>query len=116
MQRRESGSLRAANAGEKVHLQGWVSMRRDHGGLIFVVLRDRSGNVQLSFNADEKPEVFKEAEKLRLEYVIAADGVVALRDEKNKNPNMETGDVEIIAENLEILNACAPLPFPDRRY
>ena len=112
MQRCESGSLRAANAGEKVKLQGWVSMRRDHGGLIFIVLRDRSGNVQLSFNADEKPEIFKEAEKLRLEYVIQAVGTVALRDEKNKNPNMETGDIEIIVEDLEILNACQPLPFP----
>ena len=58
MHRLESGSLRASNTGEKVKLQGWVSMRRDHGGLIFIILRDRSGSIQLSFNSDEKPEVF----------------------------------------------------------
>ncbi len=112
MDRSECGSLRAENVGENVHLSGWVSLRRDHGGLIFIILRDRSGNVQLSFNADEKPEIFKEAEKLRLEYVISAEGTVALRDEKNKNPNMETGNIEIIVEKLDILNTCKPLPFP----
>ena len=112
MDRCECGSLRAENAGETVLLKGWVSLRRDHGGLIFIVLRDRSGNVQLSFNADEKPEIFREAEKLRLEYVISAEGLVALRDDKNKNPNMDTGEIEIIVEKLEILNTCKPLPFP----
>ena len=111
MKRDNCGELKKEHEGKTVHLAGWVSARRDHGGLIFVDLRDSSGIVQLSFNADENPEVFKIAEKIRLEYVVEVIGEVALRGEKNRNPNMPTGDVEIIAKKLEILNTTDPLPF-----
>ena len=112
MKRERCGSLSVKDEGKAVILAGWVSARRDFGSLIFIVLRDRSGSIQLSFNSEENPELFKEAEKLRLEFVIRIEGKVILRSEKNRNPKMPTGHIEVIVTALEILNTCESLPFP----
>ena len=96
--------------GENITVKGWVHARRDHGGLIFVDLRDHSGLVQLVFNP-ERAEAFKVAEELRDEFVIAATGVVHEREEGLKNPNLETGSIEILVDNLEILNRAETLPI-----
>ena len=96
--------------GENITVKGWVHARRDHGGLIFVDLRDHSGLVQLVFNP-ERAEAFKVAEELRDEFVIAATGVVHEREEGLKNPNLETGAIEILVDNLEILNRAETLPI-----
>ena len=98
------------NVGEMTTVAGWVHSRRDHGGLIFIDLRDHTGLVQLVINPD-KPEAFKLAESLRDEFVIRAHGVVAERGEGLKNPNIASGNVEIVVENLEILNRAGTLPI-----
>jgi len=95
--------------GEQVTVKGWVHSRRDHGGLIFIDLRDHSGIVQLTINADSN--AFSLAESLRDEYVISATGTVAERDAELKNDNIPTGSVEIMVESLKILNKSEPLPF-----
>ena len=95
---------------EKITVAGWVHSRRDHGGLIFIDLRDHTGLVQLVINPD-KPEAFTLAESLRDEFVIRAHGVVAERGEGLKNPNIASGNVEIIVEDLEILNRAETLPI-----
>lgn len=95
---------------EKITVAGWVHSRRDHGGLIFIDLRDHTGLVQLVINPD-KPEAFKLAESLRDEFVIRAHGVVAERGEGLKNPNIASGSVEIVVEDLEILNRAETLPI-----
>ena len=97
-------------AGEKISVSGWVHSRRDHGGLIFIDLRDHTGLVQLVINPD-KPEAFKLAESLRDEFVIRAHGVVAERGEGLKNPNIASGNVEIVVEELEVLNRAETLPI-----
>ena len=91
-------------------MAGWVHSRRDHGGLIFIDLRDYTGVVQLVINPD-KPAAFKLAESLRDEFVIRASGVVTERGEGLKNPNIASGNVEIVVENLEILNRAETLPI-----
>lgn len=96
--------------GETVVVQGWVNSRRDHGGLIFVDLRDYKGLVQLTINS-EHAEVFSIAEGLRDEYVIEAEGVVAERATELRNPNLDSGDVEIMVERIRILNKSEPLPI-----
>jgi aspartyl-tRNA synthetase len=106
-----AGSLNRKNAGEKVKLLGWVQTRRDHGGVIFVDLRDRSGIVQIVFNPDMPANAFNQAEKLRSEYVIKAEGLVRVRPEGSENPNMVTGEIEVVIENLEILNKAKTPPF-----
>ncbi len=98
------------NVGEMTTVAGWVHSRRDHGGLIFIDLRDHTGLVQLVINPD-KPEAFKLAESLRDEFVIRAHGVVAERGEGLKNPNIASGNVEIVVENLQILNRAETLPI-----
>ena len=95
---------------EKITVAGWVHSRRDHGGLIFIDLRDHTGLVQLVINPD-KPEAFKLAESLRDEFVIRAHGVVAERGEGLKNPNIASGNVEIVVEDLQILNRAETLPI-----
>jgi len=95
---------------EKITVAGWVHSRRDHGGLIFIDLRDHTGLVQLVINPD-KPEAFKLAESLRDEFVIRAHGVVAERGEGLKNPNIDSGNVEIVVEELEVLNRAETLPI-----
>lgn len=96
--------------GEKITVKGWVNSRRDHGGLIFIDLRDHSGLLQLVISPDFV-ESFELAEKCRDEFVISATGVVKERAENLKNPNISTGKVELIVENLEILNRSEPLPI-----
>ena len=104
-----AGDLRAADAGRTVRVAGWVHRRRDHGGLIFIDLRDRSGLVQLVFHPGAGMEV---AEALRPEHVLTAHGTVAEREQQNRNPRMPTGDVEIqVAEATRLAVSETP-PFP----
>ena len=102
----ESGTLRASDAGTTVRLAGWVARRRDHGGVAFLDLRDASGVVQVVVR---DPDV---AHPLRNEFCVAVTGRVSVRPEGNANPDLPTGDVEVIVEELEVLSASAPLPFP----
>ena len=103
-----SGSLRAADAGQKVTLAGWVARRRDHGGVIFIDLRDATGVSQVVFRADD---VLAHAHRLRAEFCVAVDGVVEIRPEGNANPEIATGEIEVNATSLTVLGECAPLPF-----
>lgn len=105
------GELRKENNGEKVTLCGWVARNRKLGGLDFVTLRDRSGIIQLSFNDETDSAVFEKATMLKSEYVIAASGVVSLRTEKNINPDMATGEIEVLVSELRVLNASETTPF-----
>lgn len=93
----------------KVELAGWVNSRRDHGGLIFIDLRDHSGLIQLVIDPQTK-EAFELAEHLRDEFVIRAEGTVRQRDAGLENPNISTGNIEVVVEKLELLNRCEPLP------
>lgn len=95
--------------GEKITVKGWVNSRRDHGGLIFIDLRDHSGLLQLVISPDFM-DSFELAEKCRDEFVISATGVVKERDENLKNPHILTGDIELVVEDFEILNRSEPLP------
>ena len=107
-----AGTLSAANVGEGVVLMGWVDAVRDHGGAIFVDLRDRSGIVQIVFDTTSLPPADLEvARALRQEYVVALKGAVRKRTGK-PNPNLPTGEVEVVADALELLNRSAPMPFP----
>lgn len=104
------GSVTKKEIGKPVYLVGWVHRRRDHGGLIFVDLRDRSGLVQVVFKAEDL-QLHKEAEKLRIEYVIQISGKVAKRAPGTENPKLKTGEIEIIVEQLEILNTSKTPPI-----
>ena len=104
------GTLRASDAGKKAVLMGWVNKRRDHGSLLFIDLRDRTGVTQIVVNA-EKAAIHQKAETLRNEYVIAAIGSVKLRDANTVNPNMPTGEVELVADDIRILNESKLPPF-----
>ncbi|MDO4271925.1 MAG: aspartate--tRNA ligase [Candidatus Saccharibacteria bacterium] len=99
--------------GQQIKVSGWVNTRRDHGGVIFVDLRDHTGLVQLVFNPD-RAEMFRMAEGLRDEFCISAVGTVRERGEGLTNPNIATGSIEIVAEQLEILNRSEPLPVATR--
>ncbi|MBI4905020.1 MAG: aspartate--tRNA ligase [Acidobacteria bacterium] len=105
------GELRAADAGKKALLMGWVHRRRDHGGVIFINLRDREGLTQVVFHEDVAAEVHSKAEELRSEFVIAVEGTVVLREAGTINPNIPTGEIEITAETVWVLNECRPIPF-----
>ena len=105
------GELGKEHAGQEVVLCGWMARRRDHGGLIFVDLRDRSGLVQLVFSPDVDPAAFRKAESVRTEYVLAVRGTVRLRDANTVNPNMSTGEIEVDGVELRILNAAKTPPF-----
>jgi aspartyl-tRNA synthetase len=105
------GALRASDAGKKAVLMGWVNKRRDHGSLLFVDLRDRTGLTQVVFNADRDIKTHEKAGGLRNEYVIAVTGTVKLRDANTINPNMPTGEVELVADELRILNESKLPPF-----
>jgi len=104
------GELRESHIGETVTLCGWAQRRRDHGGVIFIDLRDRSGVVQLVFDPDAR-ESFAVAERVRTEYVLRVRGRVRRRPEGTENPRLPTGAVEVVGETLEILNRAEPLPF-----
>jgi len=101
---RTAGSLRASDIGQVVTLTGWVDRRRDHGGVAFIDLRDASGIAQVVI----REEV---AHDLRAEYVLAVTGEVTARPEGNANPNLPTGEIEVVVSDVEILNVAAPLPF-----
>jgi aspartyl-tRNA synthetase len=103
-----AGSLRAPDTGQKVTLAGWVARRRDHGGVIFIDLRDASGVSQVVFRA---PDVLARAHRLRAEFCVAVEGVVEIRPEGNENPELATGEIEVNATSLTVLGECAPLPF-----
>lgn len=105
------GKLTVEQAGQNVVLCGWVSKRRDHGGLIFVDLRDRSGIVQVVADPDTTAKDFKVAEDIRNEYVIKVSGKIRLRDEATVNPNIPTGKIEVVADAIEVLNAAKTPPF-----
>src|SRR6201995_2527289 len=103
-----AGSLRATDAGQQVTLAGWVARRRDHGGGIFIDLRDATGVAQVVFRA---ADVLAQAHRLRAEFCVAVDGVVETRPEGNANPEIATGDIEVNATSLTVLGEGAPLPF-----
>jgi aspartyl-tRNA synthetase len=105
------GALRPSDAGKKAVLMGWVNRRRDHGNLLFVDLRDRTGVAQIVFNAERDAAIHEKAGALRNEYVIAVTGTVKLRDANTINKNMPTGEVELVAEELRILNESKLPPF-----
>ena len=105
-----AGELRAEDVGDRVRLAGWVNRRRDHGGLIFIDLRDRWGVTQITFHP-ERAEVFAQAEELRPEWSISIEGEVAKRPEGNENPELSTGEIEVSATSLTVLNGAATPPF-----
>jgi aspartyl-tRNA synthetase len=106
------GALRGTDAGKEVVLAGWVSGRRDHGGVIFIDLRDREGLTQIVFNPSLFPDTSAMAQTLRAEFVVKIGGKVSQRPEGTKNSGLATGDVEILASQLEILNPSETPPFP----
>jgi len=103
--------LVSGNAGSEVVLMGWVQRRRDHGGVIFVDLRDREGITQVVFNPDFNKEVHEKAHAIRSEYVIGIRGKVEKRPEGMSNPNLKTGEIEVFATELKILNEAGTPPF-----
>ena len=108
---RTAGDLRANDVGEQVTLAGWVSKRRDHGGLIFIDLRDRSGIVQCTFDPAGNAEAFALAERVRPEWVVELKGELRKRPEGTDNPSMPTGEVEVAVSDLKVLNTSETPPF-----
>ncbi|HSD67952.1 MAG TPA: aspartate--tRNA ligase [Woeseiaceae bacterium] len=104
------GQIDETLIGQEVRVAGWVHRRRDHGGVIFVDLRDREGLLQVVFDPD-RPEIFKEAERLRSEYVLLVEGKVRQRPDGTINPNMKTGRIEVLATSLKTLNDSETPPF-----
>ena len=105
------GELRASDAGSKVVLMGWVNRRRDLGNLIFLDLRDRSGITQVVVTANAGAAVHDKANAVRSEFVLAVIGHVKLRDAGTVNKNIPTGEIEVVADELRLLNDCKTLPF-----
>ncbi|GIH79172.1 aspartate--tRNA ligase [Planobispora longispora] len=101
-----AGSLRKEHAGEQVTLAGWVARRRDHGGVVFIDLRDASGTAQVVFREED------DAHGLRAEYCVKVVGEVRVRPAGNENPDLPTGEIEVVASEVEVLSESAPLPFP----
>ena len=103
----EAGTLRAEHAGERVVLAGWVARRRDHGGVVFIDLRDASGVVQVVWRSDDEA-----SHDLRAEFCVKVTGDVRARPSGNENPELPTGAVEVVADEVEVLSEADPLPFP----
>jgi aspartyl-tRNA synthetase len=106
-----AGELRKEHVGERHTLAGWAARRRDHGGLVFVDLRDASGVCQLVINPERSPDAAGPAHEVRNEFVLQAEGEVVERAPENVNPGLPTGEVELQIDRLEILSRCPPLPF-----
>ncbi|MDP9380415.1 MAG: aspartate--tRNA ligase [Chloroflexota bacterium] len=104
------GELNREHVGQRVTLKGWVNSRRDHGGVIFLDVRDRWGRTQTVFNPENEP-AFATAEAVRGEWVVSITGTVRLRPPGTVNPRLSTGEIEVAAESIEVLNPAAPLPF-----
>ncbi|MGH3408176.1 MAG: amino acid--tRNA ligase-related protein, partial [Streptosporangiaceae bacterium] len=102
----EAGTLRAAEAGQQVTLAGWVARRRDHGGVVFIDLRDASGIVQVVLREEDV------AHDLRAEFCVQVTGTVQRRPSGNENPELPTGEIEVAAAEVEVLSESDPLPFP----
>ena len=107
----DCGALRKENAGDQVTLAGWVGRRRDHGGIIFIDLRERSGSVQVVFNPETAADATRVAEEVRGEWVVQVKGTVRRRPEGSENPAIDTGDVEVMATELTVLNRSLTPPF-----
>src|SRR6188768_4571874 len=105
------GEPRAEDVGRALTLAGWAARRRDHGGLVFVDLRDRSGLMQLVVNPERSPEAAELAKEIRNEFVLRATGEVVARSPETVNPKMATGEVELLVDELEIVSRSTPLPF-----
>ena len=105
------GEPRPEHVGRRLKLAGWVARRRDHGGLVFVDLRDRSGICQLVVNPERAPEAAEVAHGIRNEFVLQAEGEVVARLPDTVNAAMPTGEVELQVDRLEIVSTCPPLPF-----
>ena len=105
------GELAKKHVDRSVTLMGWVQSRRDHGGVIFVDLRDKDGLCQIVFNPERDPKIHQTAEQLRDEWVIAVKGTVTPRTEETVNPNLKTGEIEVVAEQVKILNTSKVIPF-----
>ena len=103
--------LRKDDIGKVVRLAGWVHVSRDHGGVIFIDLRDREGLTQVVFRPEENPEVARQSHSLRSEDVIAVSGRVAPRLPGTENPKLATGDIEVVPAELNVLNRAEALPF-----
>jgi len=108
----ECGGLSTADIGAEVRLNGWVQRRRDHGGLIFIDLRDRSGIIQAVVDPTRAPAAHGAAESVRSEYVLSVQGKVRRRPEGTENPKLKTGEIEVAADHIYILNASKTPPFP----
>src|SRR6184192_3637132 len=106
-----AGEVRTSHVGERHTLAGWVARRRDHGGLIFVDLRDETGICQLVVNPERSPEAAKQAHGVRNEFVLQAEGEVFARATDAVNPNLPTGEVELQVDSLRVLATAPPLPF-----
>src|SRR5687768_8157497 len=105
------GEPRAEHVGRTVTLAGWASRRRDHGGPVFVDLRDRTGVTQLVINPERSPSAAEVATEVRNEFVLKARGEVVARSPETVNPRMQTGEVELAVDELEIVSRSTPLPF-----
>jgi len=106
------GEVTAEDIGREIRLDGWVQRIRDHGGLIFIDLRDRTGIVQTVIGPVAAPEAFRSAESVRSEYVLEITGTVKRRPAGTENPNLATGEIEVAVSNVEVLNVAKPPPFP----
>jgi len=105
------GKINISDTGKEVILMGWAHRRRDHGGVIFIDLRDREGIVQVVFNPHISPDAHREAHRIRNEFVLAVVGTVQRRPEGMENPAMESGEIEVMAHELEIMNEAKTPPF-----
>jgi len=105
------GELRATHAGQTVTLAGWVHRRRDHGGVVFLDLRDRAGLVQITINPDIARESLDLVNNVRMEWVLQIEGMVQKRPERMENPKMKTGEIEVIATTVTVLNPSKTPPF-----
>ena len=105
------GTVNIPAIGSSVHLAGWVHRRRDHGGIVFIDLRDSSGIVQIVVNPEAVPDVHRKAQDVRSEWVLQMDGIVQARPEGTENPQMDTGNVEVMASELTVINPSKTPPF-----